>query len=214
MSFSPSTSPHNESHSLSFSPVPVDIVKKNPHEFSCLIQEPEMHHLIQLKFTQAPQSLTFMRHYHFLSKGIKHLQSDLNRHRGEQNAIFNIMNGNRSYQIAISPIITEYRRMRQRRNQAMETPMTSPTAPPSDLPPDHPLQPSPSDLPQTIQILPIATTPSPFNELEQLVTAYLIKHPPDINNNESTDNSPSPSFKSFEPEQGTRENPIDVDLPP
>ena len=33
MSFSPSTSPHNESHSLSFSPVPVDIVETNPMSF-------------------------------------------------------------------------------------------------------------------------------------------------------------------------------------
>ena len=116
MSFSPSTSPHNESRSSSLSPIPVDIVETNPHEFSNLIQEPEMRHLIQLRFAQAPQSLTFMCHYHFLSDGIRRLQSDLNQHRGEQNAIFDIMNGNRSYQIAISPIITEYRRMRQRRN--------------------------------------------------------------------------------------------------
>ena len=192
----------------------MDIVETNPHEFSHLIQEPEMRHLIQLRFAQAPQSLTFMRHYHFLSDGIRRLQSNLNRHRGEQNAIFDIMNENRTYQIAISLIITEYHRMRQRRNQAMETPMTSLTAPPSDLPPDHPLQPSPSDSPQTVQILPIATTPSPSNELEQLVTAYLTEHPPDADDNESTNNSPSPSFKSFEPEQGTQENPIDVDLLP
>ena len=96
----------------------------------------------------------------------------------------------------------------------MGTPITSPMAPPSDLPPDHPLQPSPSDSPQTVQILPIATTPSPFNELEQLVTAYLTEHSPDADDNESTNNSPSPSFKSFEPEQGTRENSIDVDLLP
>ena len=87
----------------------------------------------------------------------------------------------------------------------METPMTSPTAPPTDLHAHHPLQPSPPDSPQTIQILPIATTPSPPNELEQLVTAYLTEHPPDADNNESTNNSPSPSFKSFEPEQGTQE---------
>ena len=65
--------------------------------------------------------------------------------------------------------------------------MTSPTAPPSDLPLDHPLPPSPSDSPQSIQILPIDTTPSPFNELEQLVTAYLIEHPPNANDNESAD---------------------------
>ena len=114
------------------------------------------------------------------------------------------MNRNRSYQIAISPIITEYRCMRQRRNRAMETPMTSPTAPPSDLPADHPLQPSPSDSPQTVQILLIVATPSPPNELKQLVTAYLIEHPPDATDNESTNNSPSPSFKSFEPDQETR----------
>ena len=111
MSFSPSTSPHNKSRSSSFSPVPIDIVETNPHEFSRLIQEPEMRHLIQLRFAQAPQSLTFMRHYHFLSDGIGRLQSDLNRHREEQNAIFDIMNENRTYQIAISPIITEYHRM-------------------------------------------------------------------------------------------------------
>ena len=96
----------------------------------------------------------------------------------------------------------------------METPMTSPTAPPSDLHTDHPLQPSPPYSPPTVQILPIATTPSPPNELEQLVTAYLTEHPPDADDNESTNNSPSPSFKSFEPEQGTQENPIDVNLLP
>ena len=96
----------------------------------------------------------------------------------------------------------------------METPMTSPTAPPFDLPTDHPLQPSPSDSPQTVQILPIATTPSPPNELKQLMRAYLIEHPPNANDDENTDNSPSPSFKSFEPDQGTRENPIDADLLP
>ena len=170
--------------------------------------------IIQLTFAETPQSLTFMHHYHFLSEGIERLQSDLNRHREEQNAIFDIMNGNKSYQIAISPIITEYSHMRQRRNWAMETPMTSLTAPPSDLPADHPLQPSPSDSPQTLQILPIATTPSPPNELKQLVTAYLIEHPPNANDNESTDNFPSPSFKSFEPDQGTQENPIDVNILP
>ena len=148
MSLSPSTSPHNKLRSSSFSPVPMDIVETNPHEFSHLIQESEMCHLIQLRFAQAPQSLMFMHHYHFLSDGIRHLQSDLNLHRGEQNAIFDIMNGDQSYQITISPIIAEYRR--QRRNRAMETPMTSPTAPPSDLPPDHPLQPSPPDSPQTV----------------------------------------------------------------
>ena len=94
----------------------------------------------------------------------------------------------------------------------MEISMTSPTAPPSDLPANHPLQPSPSDSPQTVQILLIATTLSPPNELKQLVTAYLTEYPPDANNNESTHNSPSPSFKSFEPDQGTQENPIDVDF--
>ena len=101
------------SRSLSFFPVPADIVETNPHEFLRLIQEPEMCHLIQLRFAQAPQSLMFMRHYHFLSDGIRHLQSDLNRHKGEQNTIFNIMNGNQSYQITISPIITKYHCMRQ-----------------------------------------------------------------------------------------------------
>ena len=84
------------------------IVKTNPHKFSRLIQEAEMCRLIQLTFAEAPQSLMFMCHYHFLSEGIERLQSNLNRHREEQNAILNIMNGNRSYQIAISPIITEY----------------------------------------------------------------------------------------------------------
>ena len=69
----------------------------------------------------------------------------------------------------------------------METPMTSPMAPPSDLPPNHPLQLSPPDLPQTVQILPITTTPSPPNKLEQLVSAYLTEHPPDTDDNESTD---------------------------
>ena len=197
MSLPPSTSPHSESCSSSLSPVSAYIIETNPHKFLRLIQEAEMHRLIQLTFAEAPQSLTFMCHYHFLFEGIECLQSDLNQHREEQNTIFDIMNGNRSYQIAISPIITEYHHMRQRRNQAMETPMTSPTAPPSDLPADHPLQPSPSDSPQTVQILPIATTPSPSNKLKQLVTAYLTEHPPDTNDNEST-NNPFSLFQVFQ----------------
>ena len=143
----------------------------------------------------------------------------------------------RTIQQGMYPILLEYRRRQQNARRRVSpssnelpypsltphrvpapspvtTPMTSLTAPPSDLPLDHPLPPSPSDSPQTIQILPSDTTPSPFNELEQLVTAYLIKHPPDANDNENTDNSPSPTFKSFEPEQGTQENPINVDLLP
>ena len=78
MSLSPSTSPHSESRSSSLSPVSAYIIKTNPHEFSLLIQEAEMRRLIQLTFTKAPQSLTFMHHYHFLSEGIERLQSDLN----------------------------------------------------------------------------------------------------------------------------------------
>jgi hypothetical protein len=207
MSLPQPTTPQNESQSSSPSPVSEYIVETNPLEFSRLIRRSDILHMIRLSFAEAPQPLALLRYYHFLSEGIECLQSDLNKYRKERDAIFNLLNENRNYQVAISPIITEYRRRRQRANQAMETPLTSPIVPPPDLPANHPLQPSPPNSPQTVQILPIDETSLPSNELEQLVTAYLTENPPD---NESTDNS-STSFKSIEPDQGTQEHPIDVD---
>ena len=209
----------------------------SPFEFSRMILDPGMAHQISTTFAMVPTATVLLRHFLFLSQNIQQLRLDMERHRTEHTNAFRQLMQMRTIQQGMYPILLEYRRRQQNARRRVSpssdelpypsltphrvpapspvpTPMTSPTAPPSDLPLDQPLPPSPSDSPQSVQILPIDTTPPPFNELEQLVTAYLIEHPPNANDNKSADNSPSPSFISFEPEQGTRENPIDIDLLP
>ena len=185
-----SQSNHSSSSSEDYdSAISSYLVETTVYELSRMMMQPNIVQIAQRTFAEAPTPLTYLRYYQHLSQTISNLRLDLERHRREQQAIYDILFENQHFHVAISPIILEYRRQR---NQTINTPVTSPTEPPVNLPEEQPIHvPTTPDFPQTVPILPISV---PIIE---------------------TTRASSPLLSSpFEPRQGTRNEPIDVDRLP
>ena len=85
------------------------LVETTIYELSRMMMQLNMGQIIQHIFAKAQTPLTYMRYYQHLSQTISNLRLDLERHRREHEAIYNILFENRHFHTAISPIILEYR---------------------------------------------------------------------------------------------------------
>ena len=102
----------------------------SPHEFSRLITEPEMTRSLARAFASRPTSTAILCYYFFLSRSIDRLEQDLERHRHEQNTLFDHLFKSRRFRMKVEPIIQRYRQPTPRYHPYGHTP--SPPGTPSD----------------------------------------------------------------------------------
>ena len=171
----------------------------SPFELSRMILQPETPEILVAAFPEQPALISDLRQYYFVSTGIEHLRSELERHRVERVNLYRHMMRNEDFQQAIFPILTEFR-SRQREpdrwthvaetHVPIDSPILSPTSPPTDASPiEAPLSPT-TDSPRTIPIL----------------------ESPELSINErSSSGSDSPNSFHTASEAGSAENPINVD---
>ena len=81
------------------------------HKFSHLITEPEMTRSLARAFASRPTSTAILRYYFFLSRSIVRLEQDLERHRHEQNTLFDHLFKSRRFLMKVEPIIQRYRQL-------------------------------------------------------------------------------------------------------
>jgi hypothetical protein len=102
----------------------------SPHEFSCLITEPEMTRALARTFASRPTSTAILRYYFFLSRSIERLHQELERHHHEQNTLFHHLFESRRFRMKVQPIVLRYRQFTSRYHPYGRTP--SPLNAPSE----------------------------------------------------------------------------------
>ena len=87
---------------------PENILSYN--ELSHLLVDPDMLYLVARSFASHPTSSAMLRFYRFISLSIDQLETDLERHRLEQQALFTRLMESGTFRSKIHPTVQEYRR--------------------------------------------------------------------------------------------------------
>lgn len=105
----PSSSSQNSLPSTTSSGGPY-CVSLSPHElFRIILDNPSIETLNQT-FGGDFTALSYLRHYMFISKGLKQLEDELDRHCQEQKEVFDNMMESSDFRKELRPIVTAYRR--------------------------------------------------------------------------------------------------------
>ena len=142
----------------------------------------------------APVPTVALRHYCFVAQTIQRLESQLERHRREQEDMFAHLYARQMFRERIGPLVNRYRRMNRRTASHPYIRTPSPiNTPPSPQYSDNP--------PTTVQITPIVLA-----EADALNTRPPTSSPPISPTNDSPDSTTY--LTAEEPELGSQERPI------
>ena len=157
-----------------------------PTELSRILTDPEMNDLMQFALLGLPISTMVLRHFLFVSQSIERIETDLSYHRGERARLFRQLMRRRHFAEAIYPVMAAYRR-----HHSPTPHLRRPTSPrPTSIVADNGITRLSPDSPIPVLIHPLSED---YSDQQSAISSNESYHTPSTGD-------------------GTRANPIDVDI--